>query len=258
MFGNLNFIQLRGAVVRNFILLFLLSLIILPLSARTESIKVTGAHWKGYIEPNNKGIYVDLIKLIYNDGTVHFDVGSFARAKRMFIQNKSDILVGVYETDLSELNGAVLPNYHLDIEYPTIAIYDPKRNKINTINDLKGLVVSWYEEYGYHKYLPKEAIRYPFNDINQAFKLLESGRIDVIIDHSYNLHESEKLIFQTWELTPERPIWLAFQGTNRGKELKKLFDIKMKHLIETGQIEKLFGDGYARANFDKVYPQTTK
>ena len=94
MFGNLNFIQLRGAVVRNFILLFLLSLIILPLSARTESIKVTGAHWKGYIEPHNKGIYVDLIKLIYNDGTVHFDVGSFARAKRMFIQNKSDILVG--------------------------------------------------------------------------------------------------------------------------------------------------------------------
>jgi polar amino acid transport system substrate-binding protein len=244
--------------VINFILLFLFYLVIFPLSAQTSSIQVSGAHWKGYIEPNDKGIYVDLIKLVYNDDAVHFDIGSFARAKRMFNAKKSDVLVGIYESDLLDLNDAVLPQYHLDIEYPTIAIFDPKKNKINSINDLNGLTVSWYEEYGYQKFLPEEAIKYPFNDINYAFTLLESGRIDVIIDHSYNLEESDKLIFKTWELAPERPIWLAFQDNKRGNKLKSLFDKRIKYLISTGQIKKIFGDEYERANFDKVYSQTNK
>jgi ABC-type amino acid transport substrate-binding protein len=225
----------------------------LPLSAQTASIHVSGAHWKGFIEPNEKGIYIDLIKLVYNNDYVHFDIGSFVRAKSMFNAKKSDIVVGVFKSDLLVLNNAVLPNSHLDIEHPTVAIFDKNKNKVNNINDLNGLVVGWYEGYGYQKYLPEEAIRYPFNDIKHAFKLLASGRIDVIIDHSYNIDESDKLILKTWELAPERPIWLAFQDTKRGNELKKLFDERIKYLISTGQIQKLFGDEYERANFDKVY-----
>jgi polar amino acid transport system substrate-binding protein len=244
--------------VINFISLFLFYLVIFPLSAQATSIQVSGAHWKGYIEPNDKGIYVDLIKLVYKDEAVNFDIGSFARAKRMFNAKKSDVLVGIYESDLLDFNDVVLPNHHLDIEYPTIVIFNPKKNKINNINDLKGLTVSWFEEYGYEKLIPEEAIRYPFNDINYAFTLLVSGRVDAIVDHDYNLNEREKLIFKTWELAPERPIWLAFQDTKRGKKLKNLFDERIKYLISTGQVKKIFGDEYERANFDKVYPKTNK
>lgn len=244
--------------MRNFILLILISLIILPVSAQTASIQVSGAKWDGYIEQNDKGIYVDLIKLVYNDGAVNFDIGSFVRAKRMFNAKKSDILVGVFESDLLDLNDAVLPKYHLDIEHPTVAIFDQRKNKINNNNHLNGLVVAWYEGYDYQKYLPEKAIKYPVNDLKYAFKLLASGRIDVIIDHSYNIDESDKHIFKTWVLAPERPIWLAFQNTKRGNELKNLFDKRIKYLISTGQIKKIFGDEYERANFDKVYPQTHK
>jgi ABC-type amino acid transport substrate-binding protein len=244
--------------VRSFILLFLLSLIILPLSAQTASLQVSGARWEGFIEPNDKGIYIDLIKLVYNNDDVDFDIGSFVRAKRMFNAQKSDILVGVFESDLLDLNNAVLPNYHLDMEYPTVAIFDQRKNKINNIKDFNGLVVAWYEGYGYQKFLPDEAIRYPINDIHHAFQLLASGRVDVIIDHSYNIDESDKRILKTWELAPERPIWLAFQDTKRGKKLKKTFDERIKYLISTGQIKKLFGDEYERANFDKVYQKTNK
>jgi ABC-type amino acid transport substrate-binding protein len=226
----------------------------LPLSAQALSIQVSGAKWDGYIEQNDKGIYIDLIKLVYNDDVVHFDIGSFVRAKRMFNTKKSDILVGVFESDLMSLNDAVLPNYHLDIEYPTVAIFDQRKHKIDNINHLNGLVIAWYEGYDYQKYLPEEAIRYPVNDLKHAFKLLAAGRIDVIIDHSYNIDESDKLIFKTWELAPERPIWLAFQDTKRGNKLKKIFDERIKYLISTGQIKKLFGDEYERAKFDKVYP----
>ena len=242
----------------NFILLFLLYLVIFPLSAQTASIQVSGAHWKGYIEPNEKGIYVDLINLAYNDDAVHFDIGRFVRAKRVFNTKKSDILVGVFKSDLLDLNDAILPNHHLDIEHPTVAIFDQRKNKIHNIKHLNGLVVAWYEGYDYQKYLPKQAIKYPVNDLRQAFKLLASGRIDVVVDHSYNIDESDKLIFKTWELAPERPIWLAFQDTKRGNKLKNLFDKRIKYLISTGQIKKIFGDEYERANFDKVYPKTNK
>jgi hypothetical protein len=98
----------------------------LPLSAQTASIQASGAYWVDYVETNDKGIYIDLIKLVYNDDAVHFDIGSFVRAKHMFNAKKSDILIGVYKSDLLDLNDAVLPNYHLDIEFPTVAIFDPK------------------------------------------------------------------------------------------------------------------------------------
>ena len=92
----------------NFISLFLFYLVIFPLSAQATSIQVSGAHWKGYIEPNDKGIYVDLIKLVYKDEAVNFDIGSFARAKRMFNAKKSDVLVGIYESDLLDFNAHLL------------------------------------------------------------------------------------------------------------------------------------------------------
>jgi len=232
---------------------WLLVIFLLPLFVNASAIKVSGAHWKGYSEPDGTGIYLELIKLAYPSLELQFDIGSFARAKRKFIENKSDLLIGVYKSDFLQNKEVIFPKYHLDIEYPVVAIYNPAKNQLSNITDFNDLVVAWYEEYGYDKFVPNKIIKYTFDDIYRALKLLESGRIDVIIDHAYNLDENDKLKFKTLEISPEQPIWIAFRNTREGRVLRKIFDTNMENLIKSGQLKALFGDEYERAKFDEAH-----
>lgn len=141
-----------------------------------EPIKVASAHWKEFSEPGGTGVYLNLIKQSFDNHQIEFDVGSFARAKRLF-KNKADILVGVYKDDKTLLTNTLYPKYHLDFEFPIVAIYNPRTTKLRHSEDFKSLTVGWYEEYAYGRFVPAHGQSYRFADIEKALDLLESGKL---------------------------------------------------------------------------------
>ena len=222
-------------------------------SSFAKELDVASAYWRGYSEPGGHGIYLEIIKLIYPEFKTNFHVGSFARAKRQFMGQKVDILVGIFKEDQAQLGATILSTFHIDMEYPVIAIYDPQRHKIMSSADFKGLVVGWYEEYNYARYAGVDSTIINFNEIVNGLALLESGRIDVVIDHIYNLSGEQKSKLATLELEGEKPLWLAFSDTPNGRNLRAQFDAGMRKLLKSGQLQVLYGEEFERANFNQKY-----
>ena len=220
-----------------------------------ESIKVASAHWREFSQPNGTGIYLDVIKRSFDGHQLEFDVGSYARAKRLFVNRKADVLVGVYKDDQSLHANTLYPKYYLDLEFPVVAIYNPRATKLRHHEDFKTLTVGWYEEYAYDRYVPLHGQTYRFTDIIKALDLLESGKIDVVVDHIYNLDERQHKVFKTVELMGSMPIWLAFQNTEKGNRLKAHFESSFEQLYKRQTLKRIYGDYYDHANFSSLFSE---
>lgn len=220
-----------------------------------EPIKVASAHWREFSEPGGSGVYLNLIKQSFGNHQIEFDVGSFARAKRLFKNNKADILVGVYKDDDTLLTDTLYPKYHLDFEFPIVAIYNPRTTKLRHSEDFKSLTVGWYEEYAYDRFVPVHGQSYRFADIIKALDLLESGKVDVVVDHIYNLDERQLKIFKTIELHGQMPIWVVFQNTEKGKRLKAHFETSFEQLYKSKALKQIYGEHYDHANFSSLFEE---
>lgn len=229
--------------------LFIFLLSILPINLTAMDIHISAAHWPNYTEQDGKGIYLELISAVYPDDKLTFDISSFARAKRLFNQNKSDILVGVYMDDKNELKQVLYPKFHIDIDAPIIAIYNPLFNNITTKDDIQFKTVSWYEEYSFDKYLPNNITHYQFKDLDTAFSLLEKGRTDVVVDYGHNLKEKQLAIFKTITLTSNKQLFIVFKDNKKGHELSRQFEIAMPRLKSSGFLQELYGANYHLAKF---------
>ncbi|WP_372768290.1 hypothetical protein [Pseudoalteromonas sp.] len=234
-------------------LLICLVLTQLSFYCSAESVKVASAHWREFSEPGGKGVYLNLIKRSFDKHRIEFDVGSFARAKRLFKNNKADILVGVYKNDKALLGDVIFPKYHLDLEFPIVAIYNPRITKLRHSEDFTSLTVGWYEEYAYDRFVPQHGQSYRFTDIKKALALLESGKIDVVVDHIYNLDERQLKIFKTIELHGQLPIWLVFHNTEKGKRLKTHFEASFEQLYKSQALKRIYGVNYEYANFSSLF-----
>ncbi|MEI4551704.1 hypothetical protein [Pseudoalteromonas spongiae] len=223
------------------------------LPTKAEQITIAAAHWREFSEPGGEGIYLELVKQTLAGKQLKFDVGSYARAKRLFKNHKADVLVGVYKNDKTLLGDVTYPKYHLDMEFPIIAIYNPRTTKLRHSEDFKDLTVGWFEEYAYNRYVPEHAQSYRFTDIHKALMLLESGKVDVVVDHIYNLSERQKLIFETLELQGKTPIWLVFHDNERGRLLKNQFELAFEQLYHSKALAELFGEHYEHANFPSLF-----
>lgn len=229
------------------------ALIQIAFTCSAESVKVASAHWREFSEPGGQGIYLNLIERSFDKHLLEFDVGSFARAKRLFKNHKADILVGVYKDDDTLPRDILYPKYHLDHEFPVVAIYKPRTTKLRHSEDFKSLTVGWYEEYAYDRFVPTHGQTYRFADIRKALDLLESGKVDVVVDHIYNLDERQLKIFETVELQGRMPIWVVFQNTEKGKRLKAHFETSFEQLYKSQALKHIYGENYEHANFSILF-----
>ncbi|MFC3095680.1 hypothetical protein DRW07_07800 [Alteromonas sediminis] len=244
-----NKVWLWHFIIRAITFAFLFNLCA-PLYAQT--IRVSAAHWPGYTEPDGKGVYLTLIREVYKEYSLTFDVGTFARAKRQFNSDQADILVGIYLEDKSELVEPITPSYHIDTDSPLLAIYRSKAIQISSHGDLEGKTVGWLEEYNFKPFINANVKPYVFKEISHAFVLLEKGRLDAVIDYEHNLVKPEYSAFGRFELASGLKLYVVFKRTEKGVVLSTLFDTVMPQLKITGKLKRLYGKDYERANFSNV------
>lgn len=236
---------LLGAVLlRRFVLM---SLLLLTFHAKTDIYVATTA-WQDFSHPDGTGIYLDLIREIFPNETLHFEVTPFAKSKQKFERKDVDIIVGVYPEDIKN---KILPNWPIDQEAPVVAFYDSRFTQIKHVSDLQQLTVAWIRGYDFEHFVPHIQKPYLVDSVSTGFKLLTKDRVQAYVDYPYNLNEDRFPHVKGIEIMPHRKIYLAFQNNQRGQILAKQFDQKMAKLHSTGQLKTLFGDYYASAGFEK-------
>jgi len=212
------------------------------------SIRVGADNWEDFTHPDGSGIYFELLKQIYPNETLKFEISPFARVKDTFKKGELDIILGLYPEDISK---RIIPSWPLDQESPIVAFYDSRRVKLSHISDIGNLTVSWIRGYEFEKFIPVPKSTYLVNHPSTGFKLIFNKRVEAYIDFPYNLPKESSSYIKKFQLMPARSIYAAFQNNLRGKKLAKQFDIKMAGFMASGRLAKIFGQYYKTAAFDK-------
>ncbi|WP_124916887.1 hypothetical protein [Alteromonas flava] len=186
-------------------------------SAQTKSVTVAGAHWPGFVEPDGSGTYLDPLRTAFQDThTIRWDISEFERARRLFLAQRADILVGVYRTTYPD---KLYPKAPIDIENELRAFYLPEKVRLASVSDIDGKLVAWRNGYQFEGLLDNYTSHLRYDDVGRAFALLESGKIEVILDYAHNLPESLRDRVESIIVLPKETLWVVFQNTPRGQQL---------------------------------------
>jgi len=212
------------------------------------SIHVGADNWEDFTHLDGSGIYFELLKEVYADESLQFEITPFARAKDAFEKGDLDIILGIYPEDIKK---RIIPSWPLDQESPIVAFYDSRKVKLTHISEIENLTASWVRGYDFEKFIPEPKSTYLVDTPNTGFKLLANQRVQIYIDFPYNLNKKYSPYIKTFQLMPARRIYAAFQNNVRGKRLAKQFDMKMADLMKTGKLIKIFGSYYESTGFKK-------
>lgn len=236
-------------------LLVLIALLIGYSSSLEAKIKVGVTHWVDFTNPDETGVYIELLKEIYKDEEISFEFTTYNRMIKLFESSGYDFVVGVTKEDVPK---AHYPIWHLDYDYPINAYFLKSNKNITALNDLQNKLLSWFHGYGFDKYIEFNHDFYAVDTIKKAMTLLSTKRIDAFIDYDYNIPNEYKKDLSHVEVLPARPIYLAFSSSIRGKQLANIYDSQMVRLRNSGKLKQIYKADYAKANFDESFESRTK
>jgi len=232
-----------------------LLLIFIFINTAFAKVKVGAAHWVGYTNTDETGIYIELLKEIYIDEDLEFDFSTYKRMTKLFEQKKYDVVVGVTKEDVPS---AYYPHWYLDYDHPVNAYFLKSTNNLSSLPDLNNKVLSWFNGYDFEKYIEYDHGYYPVSTVEKAMSLLFNQRIDAFVDYDYNIPEEYKSKLNSFPLVAARPVYLAFSNDKKGKELAAKFDQKMTNLKASGRLKELYKSDYMNTKFAIFEPGEVK
>lgn len=244
-----------SSFLKKIILLLLLTCACISTTFASDPLRVVSGDWQGYSEADGTGIYWDLMRALYEEDSLQLDALPYKRALRGFTHSDADIILGVYREDVEH---AVLPRWHLDMEAPLLAFYNEERVELSEKWQLKNLQLAWVDGYNINRFIGEHLEHYPVNNFELGMKLLQGNRIDAFIDYDYMLPGTRPKNVASFEIAPAKRIYAAFKNSAKGKQLAKKFDLGMSKLRDSGELQRIFGEFYDRstlATIDEKQPK---
>jgi polar amino acid transport system substrate-binding protein len=209
-----------------------------------KEITVISESWDGATNHDGSGLYWDIVQKVYEPlgYTVVKKYASYAKSVEAVRMDRADLWLGSYK---DEKDFALYPKYHFDQAVILAVFHSELFEKWKGQKSLEGLRVAWMRGYDYGKYLSANVVSQEVNQLANGLKLLKSERIDVFIDNKKDLIEPmqryrldndnymKKIILQL-------KLYPAFSNSKKGKELRKVWDERMKELIETTEFKELY------------------
>lgn len=234
------------------IVYYLLSIVLLCLSCSSYSRDVTvlASKWQHYTNEDETGIYFDLLRLIYHESDLRIEITDYHRCLNLFKQEKADILIGVYQSDLPKAHYAQWP---LDKDAPIFAFVH-KESPYNNLASLTNKTVAWQKGYGFDQFFNTIQNPYLVSNLETGFRLLQGKRIDAFFDYQLNYRPKEHTDVSFFKVHDAATLYLAFQNTKRGRLLAKIYDQRMPVLRQNGVLASLFADRYLNSGLNEFIP----
>lgn len=195
-------------------------------NAELKTVTVAGANWPGFVNLDGTGIYLEPIRSAFQQTSViKWDITEFERARRLFLAQRADILVGVYRTTYPD---KLYPSKPIDIENELRAYFMPDTLSIKTIADLDNKVIAWRHGYEFEGLLHHYTTHIPYDDTTRAFALLASGKLDVVLDYVHNVPPEFQNKVDSIVVLPKETLWIVFHNTAKGQALLREYEAAVK------------------------------
>lgn len=209
-----------------------------------DMIRVSSEQWDDATHRDGSGLYWDIIRAVYEPAgvEVRHRIVPYARSVReVTVTDKADAWVASY---LAEVDGPLYPEWHFDADYVG-AVYHPDLvSGVDGESTLAGREVGWMRGYAYDQYLSVDVDATRIDDRHGGLRMVEGGRIDFFIDAQVEIDTAlEKTgLDETLasDIVLELPLYLGFADTERGRELRAIWDRRMPVLLEDGTISRLY------------------
>ncbi len=216
-----------------------------------EKISVASPEWVKFVKKDGTGIYMEIITPIFerNGYEVVLEVTPYARALQVVQEGKKDMMIGTYSRKNLDKLGFGLklftPRYPLNVE-ETVAVY--KKDKFlnwkgeNTLRNQNVLAIRGY---GYDKIINVPMKYKEINDHQQAFGMLELGRVDFYVDEylsmlAYTTENNIDMTSYRVETIKVENLYIAMPDNEHGRKLGAIFDKEIPQQIKSGFISKLY------------------
>ncbi len=211
-----------------------------------EKLIIASEHYPGYVNLDNSGLYVEIIKHVYSNVDIKIEITNYARAINLVKTKKAHFWLGAYK---NEQNYALYPKYHFDHDRLAVA-FNPDKNQWRGQSSLANKNVAWVKGYDFEKLLKVPYEKYLSVDLTTALKLLKSNRVDYVIDDIVELKNNDEYDEQlNYKVFAKLGLYPAFQNTPLGNSLKELWDKRMAELIASGELADIFA-----SDPDSEYP----
>lgn len=235
---------MRQAVTQFIILCILSSCIAMVCAEQKDSdlIRVRAEPWQQFTHADGTGYFYELINAIYAPlgYQVEFEFCEWRRCMFDVMQDKADIVIGVYDTEPALGGRALLtPHYPVHFERNAVAFKRERWPDWQQQKTLANKIVAQKKGYGLTKHLevPVDVVEYINGE--QAWSLLLDDKVDFIIDGTALLERQCKKQGLNGELIRIEPIfeipsYLGYSDTEKGAILLREFEQQLPKLYRAG------------------------
>lgn len=225
---------------------------IAPSLGPSSKVSAISRNWQGYTD-TPQSTYWRMLAEVFADQAVELETrqSNWKRAKQEFVEGRFDMLVGAYAYEVPA--DALRSNVHIDYEYPVVAVAADASRLTAMLDGGKPGKACHVLGYEFASWLPANLEIYEASTLLDCVKLLQSQRVDLLVDFSYNLSDEEKAIYVQREIKEALPLFVVFQNTSRGHLLRKIFEQSFRHLVASGAAAGYFPDqaSYQQARLTK-------
>ena len=219
-----------------------------------SSIDVASDEWANCTLKDGTGLYFETMRLAFPKSKLNIKIVPSARSIEMLEASKTDVCVGVYQSDIT--NG-IYPKYPIDFDDMTVLMLATKAPNWAGESSLKERKVSWIIDYGYDQYLSVPVKLTEVSDTDSGVKMLRAGRIDYYIETKSTIVPyltENKISEKDFHFVTVKwiKLYLAFANTPKGKALQAQWDIRLPELNKSGQLEKVFAKWGFQESFGKL------
>ncbi len=234
-------------------------------AAEVKEMTIVCEEWEGYTNKDGTGAYWEVVKAIFEPSGIKVTtkVVPWKRAEHMVKTQQADAIAGDYYYKEMDGKDYMYPKWHLSVEDDITALY-----KTGMIEDwenlgvkaLSGKKIAWIRGYGFDQSLLKDVAveKKELSDLGNGIKMLNAGRIDVIMDYKTTIVPAAKaggvdLSNLTFSLVQRgNKLFVVFANTNKAQVLIKIFDERMGQLAQSGEIEAIYKKwGFGPEKFGK-------
>ncbi|MBS4686536.1 hypothetical protein J4G63_04660 [Aeromonas sobria] len=208
-------------------------------NCRAASIDVYCDDWPGFCQPDGRGIYLDLVRAIYQPHGYQIipHIVPYKRALAVIAKKGGDMAMGVYR---DEVTGVRQPRYPASADDLTVFMLKKWQPKWQGEKSLQGQSVVWRRGWAFDKYIAVTMQWHEIDSDEMALQLLGKERYRYYLtagvlyakdDILPNLHRA----FLRW--IPTYPI---FADTPQGNRMMNLWDKGMVELIRSGNLADIY------------------
>jgi polar amino acid transport system substrate-binding protein len=228
------------------IIIFLLCPIYFPALAGSlpAEIILASEEWPNATNKDGTGLYWDIFRAVYEPVGIKtkFIIRSYKGSVSLVKKNQADAAVGIHP---EKIQGALSSRYPFVKDYVLVLFKKNRVKQWNGQETLKNRKVGWIKGYSYDEYLEVPVIKREFTKRENILRRLDKDQIDFFMDTRNDVESVlNKGIIDVTRYTVETVLelerYLVFANSKKGKELKKIFDTRFPHLVQSGELDRLF------------------